>query len=76
MATGEAMGNVQRNRIVKSEQGVSFFLPKRFIFYFRFVSFRFKLVSFRFVSVSEEYRFVSFRYMNLKFIFRFVSFRS
>jgi hypothetical protein len=69
-----ATGDVQRNRIIKSEQGVSnIFLPKRFIFIF--VSFLFVSGLFRFVSVSEEYRFVSFRFKNLKFIFRSVSFR-
>jgi hypothetical protein len=58
-----ATGDVQRNRIIKSEQGVKhFFFPKRLIFIF--VSFLFVSRFFRFVSVSEEYRFVSFRFMN------------
>jgi hypothetical protein len=71
-----ASGVVQRNRRIKSEQGVNiFFFAEMFYFYFRFVSFRFWVISFRFVSVSEEYHFVSFRFMNMIFIFRSVSFR-
>jgi hypothetical protein len=69
-----ATGDVQRNRIIKSEQGVNnFFLPKRFIFIF--VSFFFVSGLFRFVSVSEEYRFVSFHELEIYFPFRFVSFQ-
>jgi hypothetical protein len=68
-----ATGYVQRYRIVKSEQGVTFFLPKRFIFIF--ISFLFVSWLFRFVSVSEEYRFVSFHELEICFPFRFVSFQ-
>ena len=88
MATGEATGDVQRNRIVKSEQGVNIFLYRNdffisFLFVsslFRFVSFPFQrnIVSFRFVSwtwnlFSVPFRFVSENYAF--FAFRSVSFR-
>jgi hypothetical protein len=37
----------------------NFFCRNVLFYFFRFVSFRFWVISFRFVSVSEEYRFVS-----------------
>jgi hypothetical protein len=64
-----ATGDLQRNRIIKSEQGVNiFFFAETFYFYFRFVSFRFRVISF-------QRNIVTFRFVNLKFIFRFVSFQ-
>jgi hypothetical protein len=57
-----ATGDVQRNRIIKSEQGVNdFFLPKRFIFIF--VSFLFVSGLFRFVSFPFQRNIVSFRFV-------------
>jgi hypothetical protein len=49
-----------------------FFFAETFYFYFRFVSFRFLVISFRSISVSEEYRFIE---LEIYFPFRFVSFQ-
>jgi hypothetical protein len=74
-------GDVQRNRTFKSEQGVNFFLTKRFIFIFIsflgfFVSFPFQrnIVSFHELEIYFPFRFVSENYAFLAF--RSVSFRS
>jgi hypothetical protein len=74
-----ATGDVQRNRIIESEQGVNnFFLPKRFIFIFvsfLFVPFLFVSGLFRFVSFPFQRNIVSFRELEIYFPFRFVSFQ-
>jgi hypothetical protein len=73
-----ASGDVQRNRIIKSEQGVSNFSFCRnvlFLFSFRFFSFLSYFVSFRFRFRGISFRFVSFQELEIYFPFRFVSFQ-
>jgi hypothetical protein len=71
-----ATDDVQRNRIIKSEQGVfNFIFAETFYFYFRFVSFRFWVISFRFRFRGISFRFVSFHELEIYFPFRFVSFQ-
>jgi hypothetical protein len=70
-------GDVQRNRIIKSEQGVKIFFCRNvlFLFSFRFFSFLGYFVSFRFRFRGISFRFVSFHELEIYFPFRFVSFQ-
>jgi hypothetical protein len=68
-----ATGDVQRNRIIKSEQGVNKFFCRNVLFSFRFFSFLGYFVSFRFRFRGILFRFVSWTWNLFSVPFRFVS---
>jgi hypothetical protein len=80
-----ATGDVQRNRIIKSEQGVNNFFCRNVLFLFSirffsflsyFVSFRFRFrgISFRLVTFHDLVNFISFRFVSFQKIMRFLRF--